>query len=163
MVGHGIRDEFGVVIGPGRVGDAVHRPGVDEVGGGIGREVTAVVGVAFMPVTRGDDEVIVAGVGGQVCRQAARNRVATGDGERSALREVVLDIDDEQCSGHTTEANPSIPLRSALPVHNSRASFRFCRRDRRVVASAAGMEEVGTASTSERARREGHQIRRPRS
>jgi hypothetical protein len=47
-----------------------------------------------MPVAGRDDEVEVAGVDQRV--DARRDRVAVGDGERAARREVVLEVDDQE-------------------------------------------------------------------
>ena len=93
----GLRVEVGVerlAVGPD---PAVHRPGVDEVR--LPRPVVAGVDVV---VLGGDDVVVRRRVGVRarpVVQQPAdvRGDLGTaGDGQRPALAEVVLDVDDDQ-------------------------------------------------------------------
>src|SRR5690606_33746000 len=91
-------------LGPGRPGDAVRRPGVDEV-----RLLGEVVTRLDVVVLRGDDVVpplalggaLAAAVrGGEQGRDLLGDRGSAGDGKRAALAEVVLHVNDQQCSCH---------------------------------------------------------------
>ena len=73
--------------------DAVHRPGVDEVR--LGGEVRA----GFDVVVAGRDGVVEPAVG-EACADGASHSRAPRHGERTALAEVVLDVDDD----HRTHA-----------------------------------------------------------
>ncbi len=92
--------EDGVVVGPVRPADAVHRPGVDEVRRG--REVSAVVVVAVMPIARRHDHRIPGGVRIEVVGDAFGHRVPALYPQRAALGEVVLHVDDEEGAAHVS-------------------------------------------------------------
>ena len=98
--GVGRQPQVGVVRGPGGVGDAVHRPGGHVVRVGADGEV-AVVGVRqrCVPVPRRDDQCIPVGLLREEAGDGACDGGAAVDGQRAALAEVVLDVDDDQCPG----------------------------------------------------------------
>ena len=89
-----------MVLGSGRSGHAVRRPGVDEVGLGVEREVPAVVVISGVPIARRDDELVVAASRRQQLGDACGDVRSPFDSERTALGEVVLHVDDEQRSSH---------------------------------------------------------------
>ncbi len=89
----------------------------------------AVVVVAVVPVTGPHDEVVLVGVPAEEGGDAPREVVPAGHPERTALGEVVLDVDDEECPGHVTIQHP----RAQDPV--SRLPHEYVAA---VTASSAG-------------------------
>ena len=74
-----------------RVGHAGHRTGTQG---------DAVVALGVVPVPRGDDHGVFPRVRGEMSGDGGCHGIPARDGERAALGEVVLHVDDEECSAH---------------------------------------------------------------
>ena len=78
-------------------------------------DVPAVAAVRHVVVEAGRHHVVTVAVRQEVLGDAGRDGGAARDGERSALAEIVLDVDDEQ-RGPNAERSCSQPARSNTRV-----------------------------------------------
>src|SRR5690606_3250366 len=108
--------EVGGVVRPRRARDAVHGPRRAEVRlpTRLG-EMSAVGVVGVVPVAGGNDRGVLTVVGGEVGADPAGDLGAAGDAEGTALDEVVLDVDDQQCATHVTHRAASRGRAAAAP------------------------------------------------
>ena len=100
---------------------AVRRPAVHEV-----RRVAEVRARVVVPVGGGDDHGILPVVGEDVLADPPRHLRATGDGERAALAEVVLDVHDHQRTAHPPTLLRPAPFGNAPPGAGHVGSVRLC-------------------------------------
>src|SRR4029077_8661062 len=118
---------------------AVHRPGVGEVGqvGPVPAGVDVVVlGRHHDVIRRG--LVVAPGPVVQQLPDVTCHAGAAGDGERPTFTEVVLDVDDDQCTRHAPQA-------SAVPAHGRLGA---CRAGSRSPTSSSATSPRWTRRTS---------------
>src|SRR5699024_1328548 len=98
-----------------------------------------VVAVRIVPVARGDDEVVPVRVLRQQVGDAAGHGRTAIDAQRTALGEVVLDVDDEESTagGHSA---------ASAVVSSGIRSTGKCRARRSVIAARKRATSSGSAS-----------------
>src|SRR5262249_20729291 len=127
---YAIGTEVGVELRPERTDHAVRRPAVHVV-----RRLAEMRARVDVVVLGGHDMVPVAGLHGR--RDGAGHRGATGHRQRTALAEIVLDVDDDQGSAHDapfegwkTTGTAGSPAESFRPSHGMEMRhWRRCSRE----------------------------------